>query len=84
MRDEVGPKRDRRDERDGVRHYAFLRARAPEGSTAKCVTVVTGNPVCCGGRKRKDVGGESQPSGGGSGGRQSLKTRADCRWRFVA
>jgi hypothetical protein len=41
MRDEVGPKRDRRDECDGVRHYAFLRTRAPEGSTAKCVTVVT-------------------------------------------
>ncbi len=64
MRDETSPKRDRRDERDGLRHYAFLRARAPEGSTAKCVTVVT---VVTGGCTRSFLMADLAPSISGFG-----------------
>jgi hypothetical protein len=52
---------DGRDDHDAFLCYRFLRARAPEGLTAKSVTVVTiviGKPVCCGGKKSKNVGGD--------------------------
>ena len=83
----MSPRRDRRDERGGLRHYAFLRARAPEGSTAKCVTlvmVVTGNFACLGGKRPDNASGEVQPAGVGNGECQSLKNQAGCRWRSSA
>jgi hypothetical protein len=60
------------DDRDAFLRYRFLRACAPERLTQNSVTVVTiviGNPVCCGGKNPKNVGGDS------------LRIRAGCRWR---